>query len=291
LTAIDQGQMSDRQEYSVKQAFDLTGRVVVITGGAGLLGFRHGEAVAEQGGVPVLVDIDTARAEAAATAIAKKFKVQTLGLGADITEASQVQRLRDEVLQRFDRVDAIINNAANNPKVEGYGLARGHWSRLENLPLDVWQKDIAVGLTGAFLCSRAFGPEMARAGKGVILNVASDLGLIGPDQRIYRRAGESAEDQMVKPVSYSVVKAGIIGLTRYLATYWIGRNVRANALAPGGVQADQDQAFIARLTNLIPLGRMADQNEYKAAVVFLISDASSYMNGAVISMDGGRTTW
>jgi NAD(P)-dependent dehydrogenase (short-subunit alcohol dehydrogenase family) len=132
---------------------------------------------------------------------------------------------------------------------------------------------------------------MAKAGYGVILNIASDLGLIAPDQRIYRQEGESAEEQMVKPVSYSVVKAGLIGLTRYLATYWADKGVRANALAPGGVYAGQDEAFMARLTNLIPMGRMADKDEYKAAVAFMVSAASSYMNGSVVSIDGGRTCW
>lgn len=281
----------NERNHSVKQAFDLAGRVVVITGGAGLLGRRHAEAVVEQGGIPVLVDIDEAGAESAATEISSKFGGQVVGMGADITDAGQVSQLCDRVMQRFARVDVLINNAANNPKVEGSGLAGGHWSRFENFPLDVWHQDIAVGLGGAFLCSRAFGPEMARAGKGVILNIASDLALIGPDQRIYRRNGETPQNQMVKPVTYSVVKAGLVGLTRYLATYWLDQNVRANALAPGGVETDQDAAFIGRLTSLIPLGRMAHKDEYKAAVVFMISDASSYMNGAVISIDGGRTAW
>jgi NAD(P)-dependent dehydrogenase (short-subunit alcohol dehydrogenase family) len=277
--------------FSVRSAFDLSGRVVIITGGAGLLGVRHAEAVVEMGGVAVLVDIDGRRAHDAAEAIKNNFGGDAVGLAADITDPNQVRQLRDAVVKRFSRVDVLINNAANNPKVEGGTTTGGHWSRLETFPLEVWNKDIAVGLTGAFLCSQAFGPEMARAGKGVILNIASDLGLIGPDQRIYRQTGESEADQMVKPVTYSVVKAGLIGMTRYLATYWQGKNVRANALAPGGVQTDQDQAFVDRLTNLIPLGRMAHADEYKAAIVFLISDASSYMNGAVVSIDGGRTTW
>ena len=286
------GTMEDQEkQFSVRDAYDLTDRVVVITGGAGLLGRRHGEAVAELGGLPVLVDLDTERAVVAAKDINRSYGGNALGLGCDITQPEAVETLKKMVLDRFGRVDVLINNAANNPKVEGEGLSGGHWTRLENFPLSAWQADIEVGLTGAYLCSRVFGLEMARAGRGVILNITSDLGIIGPDQRIYRQEGLPDKEQPVKPVTYSVVKAGLIGLTRYLATYWAEQGVRANALAPGGVHVDQDAAFMKHLTRLIPLGRMARQDEYKAVVVFMISDASSYMTGAVLSVDGGRTTW
>jgi len=148
-----------------------------------------------------------------------------------------------------------------------------------------------VGLTGAFLCSQTIGSEMVRAGKGIILNIASDLSLIAPDQRIYRRPALPEEQQLVKPVSYCVLKAGLLGLTRYLATYWASNGVRVNAISPGGVYANQDTDFVQRLSDLIPLGRMAHQEEYKAAVIFLVSDASSYMTGANLVVDGGRTCW
>ena len=275
---------------SVRSAFDLTGRVAVITGGAGLLGRKHAEAIAELGGIACLVDIDQGRLDQAADHLNSAFGVEVMTAVADITRPGDVTVLRDRVIDRFGRLDILINNAANNPKVEDDGTGR-KWSRFENLPLDVWNADIAVGLTGAFLCSQVLGAEMASRSGGVILNIASDLGLIAPDQRIYRREGETADNQDVKPVTYSVVKAGLIGLTRYLATYWPHRNVRANALAPGGVAAGQDAAFVDRLTALIPLGRMASKDEYKAAVAFMVSDASQYMNGSTVSMDGGRTVW
>ena len=186
-------------------------------------------------------------------------------------------------------MDVLINNAANDPKVgPGQGV---QWSRLENYPLEQWNADVAVGLTGAFLCSRAFGGEMARRGGGVILNIASDLAVIAPDQRIYRKDGLADDEQPVKPVTYSVVKTGLIGLTRYLATYWAEAGVRANAISPGGVYAGQGDEFVQKLTRLIPAGRMARADEYKAAVLFLCSDASSYMTGQNLVVDGGRTCW
>ena len=284
--------MKDQEKpFSVREAYNLTDRVVVITGGAGLLGRRHGEAVAELGGVPVLVDLDSERAMSTAQEIQHAYNGNACGFGCDITDPEAVETLKGLLLERFGRVDALINNAANNPKVEGQGLSGGHWSRLENFPLSAWQDDLAVGLTGAFLCSRVFGLEMAHAGRGVILNIASDLGIIAPDQRIYRQDGLPDAEQPVKPVTYSVVKSGLIGLTRYLATYWAEQGVRANALAPGGVRVNQDAIFMSHLTRLIPLGRMAHPDEYKATVAFMVSDASSYMTGAVLSVDGGRTAW
>src|SRR5262249_25228392 len=153
------------------------------------------------------------------------------------------------------------------------------WSRLENFPLGQWEADLAVGLTGAFLCSRAFGSEMARRGSGVILNIASGLAVIAPHQRIYPRPGLPPEQQAAKPVTYRVVKSGLVGLTRYLATYWAEAGVRVNALSPGGVFNGQPEDFVPKLTNLIPLGRMAGLDEYQGAVLFLCSDASAYMTG------------
>jgi NAD(P)-dependent dehydrogenase (short-subunit alcohol dehydrogenase family) len=276
---------------SVRDFFDLTGRVAVITGGAGLLGLRHAEAIAEMGGVPVLVDLNEDETRTRAVELAKTYGSEALGIQSDISQPQSVSRVLALVLSAFQRVDILINNAANNPKVDGTSQTGMQWSRLENFSLDLWHQDLAVGLTGAFLCSQVFGAEMARRGKGVIINIASDLGLIAPDQRIYRQPGFHDDQQPVKPVTYSVVKHGLIGLTRYLATYWAERGVRVNALCPGGVSAGQDDAFVTRLTHLIPLGRMADKDEYKAAIVFLASDASSYMTGANLVIDGGRTAW
>ena len=271
--------------------FDLTGRVAVITGGAGLLGNKHAEIIAAAGGSPVLLDLPQAKPAVAAAAIAKKYGVDAAGVAADITQPAEVERVRDELLARLGRIDILINNAANNPKVESGGSGSKAWSRLENFPLEIWNDDLRVGLTGAFLCSRVFGSEMAKRGKGVILNIASDLAVIAPDQRLYRQQGVPEDQQPVKPVTYSVVKTGLIGLTRYLATYWATSGVRVNAISPGGVFNNQPEAFLAELHQRIPLARMANVDEYQGSILFLCSDASSYMTGANLIVDGGRTCW
>jgi len=274
---------------TVSQRFDLTGRVAIITGGAGFLGLKHAESLAQAGGIPVLLDLEAALPAERARAVEKAAGVPALGLGVDITDLASVEGARDAILARFGRIDILINNAANNPKMEARdGL---NFSRLEHFPVEIWEADLRVGLLGAFLCSRVFGTEMAHRGTGVILNIASDLALIGPDQRLYRQPGLPESEQPVKPVTYSVVKSGLVGLTRYLATYWADAGVRVNALSPGGAYNDQPPEFVDRLAQLIPLGRMADPDEYQATVLYLCSDASSYMTGANVVVDGGRTAW
>ena len=184
----------------------------------------------------------------------------------------------------------MVNNAANNPKVEDSNEV--NFSRLENFPLDIWHDDISVGLTGAFLCAKHYGFAISKnPNGGSIVNISSDLGLIAPDQRLYSKTGVNESLQNVKPVTYSVVKTGLIGLTRYLATYWPDKNVRCNAMCPGGVENGQPKEFLKEVSARIPMARMANAGEYQGTLIWMLSDASSYLNGAVIPVDGGRTTW
>ena len=274
---------------SVKQLLDLTNKVSVITGGAGLLGERHAEAIAEFGGNPIILDIDKKAGKEKASRISLEYQVDCEFLFCDITDESQILRVKETLLSKFGHIDILINNAAIDPKVKAKSADK--LSRLENFSIDQWNLELSVGLTGAMLCSKIFGNEMAKKEQGVILNISSDLGIISPDQRIYKKEGLSENEQPVKPVTYSVIKHGLIGLTKYLATYWAEKGVRVNSISPGGINTNQNPEFIQKVTNLIPLGRMAHENEYKVAIVFLVSDASSYMTGSNLVVDGGRTCW
>jgi len=272
----------------VDKMFSLQKKVIVITGAAGLLGHQHAEIVAQAGGIPIMLDLHASAVELMAKDLEKRYETLAAGFAVDITQESEIEKNCDTLLTRFGHIDGLINNAANNPKVEDNRSV--NFARLENFPLETWVDDISVGLTGAFLCAKYYGFAIARQG-GCIVNISSDLGLIGPDQRLYRKPGLPDHQQPVKPVSYSVVKSGIIGLTRYLATYWAEKGVRCNALCPGGVENNQDPTFLKEVCNRIPMGRLARADEYQGALLFLLSEASSYMNGAVLSIDGGKTTW
>ena len=274
------------------EKFNLTGKTALITGAAGLLGMEHAAALLESGAQVVLTDIDESVLIAAHTSLAQNFDAtKTITKVMDVSNPQRVRSVADEIWAEGFRIDILVNNAAIDPKVKGeQGVLET--SRLENFPLNQWDLQMAVGLTGAFLCSQVFGTTMAKDGKGgLILNIASDLSVFSPDQRLYRKHGLPDDMQPVKPVTYSVVKAGLIGLTHYLATYWADQGVRCNALSPGGVFNGQGEEFVQRLSSLIPLGRMASKDEYRAAVQFLCSDASRYMNGQNVVMDGGRSAW
>ena len=268
--------------------FSLLNKVVVVTGAAGLLGRNHVQAIADAGGIPVLIDIDALNMKSVIEEFESKFGIEFSHFVVDITDENQVKVCCENILQKYGHIDGLVNNAANNPKIETNGV--NEQSRLENFSINSWQADISVGLTGAFICTKYFGTAIALQG-GSIVNISSDLGLIAPDQRLYEKHGLAPGNQPVKPVTYSVVKTGLIGLSRYTATYWAKQGVRCNSLCPGGVENSQDPSFVAKLTSLIPLGRMARQNEYQGSLIFLLSDASTYITGTELVADGGRTAW
>jgi NAD(P)-dependent dehydrogenase (short-subunit alcohol dehydrogenase family) len=271
--------------------FDLLASWALVTGAAGLLGLEHSRALLEAGAKVVIQDIDTDKLSRAKVILEAEYPLNTIRTStSDVTLESSMLALRKELESEGILISILINNAGINPKYDQVSSS-GMKSRIEDFDLEDWENQIRVGLTGAFICSKVFGGGMAKSGGGVIVNIASDLSVIAPDQRLYEKVGISSNEQPVKPVTYSVIKSGLIGLTKYLATYWHNSGVRVNALSPGGVFENQDVEFVAKLSELIPLGRMANIDEYRSAIQFLCSDASSYMTGQNLVIDGGRSIW
>ncbi len=264
--------------------FSLKNKNIIITGGAGFLGEQHVLAVAEKGGTPIIFDNNNLNI----LKLKKKLsnlKIKSYFFKGNVASEKSLLSFKKFLKKKKLYPNVIINNAALNPKLNKINSS----NLLEKYSIKDWNKEIEIGLTGAFLTSKIIGSVMSKKlGGGIIINISSDLGLIAPDNRIYNLSKKLIN---VKPVSYSIIKHGIIGLTKYLATYWADKNVRTNCLCPGGIYENQDKAFIKRISKLIPLKRMARVDEYKGAIQFLCSDASSYMNGSNLIIDGGRTIW
>jgi NAD(P)-dependent dehydrogenase (short-subunit alcohol dehydrogenase family) len=274
----------------LENIFRLDNKIIVITGATGLLGRKHAEAIACYGGTPVLLDLSQQAVDDLANELNNKFNVRSIGFCVDITDEQAIKSNTELIIEKFGKIDGLVNNAANNPKVED--SEKINFSRLENFPLNVWNDDISVGLTGAFLCAKHYGFAISKnSNGGSIVNISSDLGLIAPDQRLYAKNGIDHDKQNVKPITYSVVKTGLIGLTRYLATYWADKGVRCNVICPGGVENGQPVEFLKEINKRIPVGRMARVDEYQSTLLWMLSDSSSYLNGAIVPVDGGRTVW
>lgn len=271
--------------------FDLSNRWALVTGAAGLLGLEHSRALLEAGANVVLQDIDSDGLRFAELTLGAEYPDNVIRVSSsDITSELSMLSLLQELETERILISILINNAGINPKYAQVTASVMN-SRVENFDLVDWENQIRVGLTGAFICSKIFGTKMAKFGGGVIVNIASDLSVIAPDQRLYEKVGVKSDEQPVKPITYAVIKSGLIGLTRYLATYWHNCGVRVNALSPGGVYEGQEDGFVTKLSALIPLGRMAHADEYRSAIQFLSSDASSYMTGQNLVIDGGRSVW
>jgi len=270
----------------IQELFDLTGQTAVVTGGAGFLGQQFSEALAEAGASVVIADIDQTLAADFSTTV-NKTGGKALGIGLDVTNIDSVNDLIDKTLQEYGRLDILVNAAALDPKFEG-NSAEKHVTSFEEFPLQSWNKALDVNLTGMFLVSQAAARVMKKNGKGSIINICSTYGITGPDQRLYESLGEP---RLFKPVYYTVSKAGVLGLTKYIATYYEGTEIRCNAISPGGVERDHEQSFKDAYGQRTVLGRMAYPHEIKGAVVFLASEASSYVTGTNLVVDGGWTAW
>ncbi len=278
---------------SVLQKFDLTGRVAIVTGGPGLLGKEFCRTLAQAGAAVVIADLNADGVSSLTTTLIKEG-YHCLGIATDVTQPESVHSLVDETLAAFGRLDILVNSAALDPKFDPEALAemakKGTLSgSFEDYPLDAWKAALDVNLTGVFLCCQAaIKPMLAQGKKGSIINICSTYGLVAPDQRIYQRDGIQAS---YKPVYYPVTKAGVLGLTHYLSAYYAGSEIRVNALTPGGIFNNHDDEFLKAYSARTIMGRMAHKDEMNGALLFLASDASSYMTGSNLVVDGGWTAW
>ncbi len=271
---------------ALAKSFDLSGRTALVTGAAGLLGRQFCRTLAEAGASVVLADINAASVEELAGEI-KSAGGKTQPQIIDVTDPESVKTAFSAAVKSFGSMDILVNSAAINPSFDKDERGK-HGSAFEDYPLQAWQQSLDVNLSGVFLCSQVAVRQMLKQESGVIVNICSTYGLVGPDQRIYQREGQPSE---FKPVDYSVTKAGILGFTRYLAACYGEKNIRVNALTPGGVANEQDAEFQKAYSARAILGRMANKDEMNAAILFLTSDASSYMTGANLVVDGGWTAW
>ncbi|HZX57693.1 MAG TPA: SDR family oxidoreductase [Mucilaginibacter sp.] len=262
--------------------FSLKNKTAIVTGAVGLIGKKHCEALAEVGANVVVADVN----EGACISFAKQLGEQHLGIKVDVTNDASLKEARDKILAKYGTIDILVNNAAINDMFENPGLAK-ELSAFENYPLDAFRKSLDVNVTGVFLASQVFGTVMAEAGSGSIINLASTYGMVGPDQSIYR--DKEGNQTFFKSAVYPVTKGAVINFTRFLAAYWGNKGVRVNTLSPGGVENSQDDYFVKNYSAKTLLGRMAKSSDYQGALIFLASEASAYMTGANLVVDGGWT--
>jgi len=266
------------------ELFSLQGKTAVVTGGAGLLGRYHCKALADAGATVVVADLDEAKCQP----LAESLSNEAFGSVADVTDIQSIRDLLAQVMARTGRVDVLVNNAAINERIENPIMAVEE-SRFETFSLARWRQSLEVNVTGVFVCSQVIGSKMVELGGGSIINIASTYGIVAPDQSLYR--APDGTQRFFKSAAYPTGKGAVIALTRYLASYWGRVGVRVNALSPGGVEDGQDPFFLQQYARRTPLARMAAPEDYMGALVFLASDASSYMTGADLVVDGGFTIW
>lgn len=268
----------------MNELFSLKGKVAVVTGALGLIGRNHCVALNEAGASVVVADTN----EQKCVDFARNYLRDSMGAYLDVTRKESIEEMKESIYRKYQSIDILVNNAAINDMFEDPKAATEQ-SKFENYPLELWQKSMDVNLTGVFLCSQILGSQMVRQGSGSIINIASTYGITAPDQSLYK--DQDGNQTFFKPPAYSVTKGGIIMLTKYLAAYWGNAGVRVNTLSPGGVKNAQQDFFIENYSKKTPLGRMAEPTDYRGAIVFLASDASSYMTGTNLVVDGGWTCW
>jgi NAD(P)-dependent dehydrogenase (short-subunit alcohol dehydrogenase family) len=277
----------------IKQLFDLSNRVAVITGGAGFLGKQHAAALAEAGCKVVLWDLEPNSLKAATEQLSAQYPDQIASHLADISDVESVKAAAESLAKTFGQLDILVNNASMTV-ARGQDKFKRYFDPFETYPIDLWEMALKVNLTGTVHVTQNLYPLLKkRAGHASIINIASDVGVISPDHRIYQPNPEHDYKgaNFNTPLSYSVSKASLIHMTKYWATYWAKEGIRVNAISPAGVANNQDPAFVRELVERIPMGRMAKPHEYKGAILFLASDASSFMTGGNLIIDGGRTAW
>ena len=274
---------------TIQEKFDLSGRVAIVTGGVGLLGTEFCKTLAEAGAAVAVVDLNASASQAVADTLTKSG-YQAQAFAVDITKPDSVNAMVENVLSAFGRIDILVNSAALDPKFDPDAVKKGITpGAFEDYPLEQWNAALNVNLTGMFLITQAcVKPMLAQGKKGSIINICSTYGLNGPDQRIYIKDGERVA---FKPVYYTVTKAGVMGFTKYLAAYYAGTDIRVNALTPGGVFNNHEDYFVKNYSAKTIIGRMAKKDEMNGALLFLASDASSYMTGNNVVVDGGWTAW
>jgi NAD(P)-dependent dehydrogenase (short-subunit alcohol dehydrogenase family) len=264
------------------ELFSLKNKTAIVTGACGLIGSNHCDALAEAGATVIVCDVDGSKCREKAATLGKGH----MGLELDVTNVPSLEATRDKIISEFGHIDVLVNNAAINDMFESPALA-GQQSMFENYPLAMFEKSLQVNVTGVFLCSQILGTPMANRGSGSIINIASTYGIVGPDQSIY--VDRSGKQAFYKSPAYPTTKGAVINFTRFLAAYWGKKGVRVNTLSPGGVENNQDDYFVDNYSKKTLLGRMAKPMDYKGAIVFLASDASAYMTGANLIIDGGWT--
>lgn len=260
--------------------FNIKNKTIILTGSSGFLGTQYAHALSKLHANVVLVDYQNKKNKKLEIELKKKYKTSPMSFDIDISNQESVIELTNRVIKKYKKIDILINNATTNPKNHPK-----YNSKFESYPVDLWQKYVDVNLTGLFLCSQEIGKVMVKQNAGVIVNISSIYGNVGTDHRIY------GEKNMGTPIAYAATKGAFLNFTRYLAAYWEKKNIRVNTLSLGGVFNNQDKEFVKKYSDKTILGRMAKNDEYLGALLFLISDASSYVTGTNLIVDGGWTAW